>query len=281
MPPVPCFLEEFRPGDRFTGGPRPVTAEDLAHMVAASGDRHPLHTDTAYAREAGFDGPLLHGPFGIAAFLGWFTGSGIAADTVLAMLDCQWRFLAPILVGDALSFEMTITRRRRTGRGDRGVVGRHVRVRNAAGVLVQEGRTAMLVRARGTEPDPAREFFTSGWTQALAARLERDEAFRAATATWDGAFALACGEDEATLRIYKGRVIEAGTRPPNGASFTLSADELVWAEMLSAPTDEFMARAMQGQFAVRGNAYEYLRLTRALGLVVAAARDLFHEGASS
>ena len=122
---LPSYFEDFRSGDRFTSEPRLVTDADLQHMIEASGDRHRLHTDAAYAREAGFERPLLHGPFGIAAFLGWFTGSGIAADTVLAMLDSNWRYLGPITVGDALSFEMTITRCRRSGKGDRGIVGRH------------------------------------------------------------------------------------------------------------------------------------------------------------
>ncbi len=277
MQAVPAFFEDFRPGDRFTGGPRAVTAADLAHMVAASGDHHPLHTDPAYARAAGYAQPLLHGPFGIAAFLGWFTSSGIAADTVLAMLDSNWRYLGPVMVGDDLHFEMTITRCRRSGKGDRGVVGRHVRIHNAAGVLVQEGRSAMLVRARGAAPDPSREFFTPAWARAVAERMAADPAFQAATATWDGAFALACGDDEVAFRIYKGQVLDAGTRLPNGPAFTLVADELVWTGLFTAGSDEFMQRAMQGQFAVRGSAYEYLRLTKALTATMAAARALLRE----
>lgn len=281
MRPLPSYFEDFRPGDEFTGGPRPVTDADLAHMIEASGDRHRLHTDPAYAQQAGFAQPLLHGPFGIAAFLGWFTGSGIGSDTVLAMLDSNWRYLGPIMVGDVLSFEMTITRCRRSGKGDRGVVGRHVRIRNAGGTTVQEGTTAMLVRARGSEPMPAREFFTPGWTKLVGGSLAGDDTFRRATATWDGAFALACGDDEAHFRIYKGQVLEAGARPPNGPAFTLVADEVVWTKLFTADTDDFMQRAMQGQFAVRGSAYEYLRLTKALAATVSAARSLFHGGASA
>lgn len=280
MKPLPSYFEEFRPGERFASEPRPVTEADLAHMIEASGDRHPLHTDQDYARQAGFERPLLHGPFGIAAFLGWFTGSGIAADTVLAMLDSNWRYVGPIMVGDVLSFEMTITRCRRSGKGDRGIVGRHVRIRNAAGTLVQEGQTAMLVRARGNEAMPGREFFAPGWTRLVGASLAADEAFREATATWDGTFALGCGEDEAHFRIYKGQVLEAGTRTPNGPAFTLVADELVWTELFTAHSDEFMRRAMQGQFAVRGSAYEYLRLTKALAVTVNTARTLFHREAA-
>lgn len=278
---TPSFFEDFRPGDRFTGGPRHITTADLEHMMAASGDRHRLHTDAAYAQQAGFAAPLLHGPFGIAAFLGWFHDSGIGSDTVISMLDSNWRYLGPVVVGDTLSFEMTITRCRRSGKGDRGIVGRHVRIRNGAGVLVQEGRTAMLVRARGTEPDPARELFTPAWAHAIAVRLAQDGAFRAATATWDGAFALACETDETQFRIYKGDVLEAGSRVPNGPAFTLGADALVWTELFTAGSDEFMRRAMQGEFNVRGSAYEYLRLMKAVHLLVAAARELFRDGVAA
>ena len=142
------LFEDFRPGDRFTGGPRQVTAADLEHIMDGCGDLHVLHTDAVYAQAAGFAAPLLHGPFGLAAFLGFLHESGIGADTVIGMLDSNWRYLGPVVVGDALFFEMTITRCRRSGKGDRGIIGRHVRVRNDTGVLVQEGCTAML----GTRP---------------------------------------------------------------------------------------------------------------------------------
>ena len=84
---------------RGPAGGRGPRAADLEHMMAASGDRHRLHTDAAYAQQAGFAAPLLHGPFGIAAFLGWFHESGIGADTVIGMLDSNWRYLGPVVVG--------------------------------------------------------------------------------------------------------------------------------------------------------------------------------------
>lgn len=274
----PADFEDFRPGARFEGGPRLVTEADLQGFVAVSGDRHKLHTDGAFARAAGFAGPLMHGPFGIAAFLGWFDASGIAADTAVAMLDSHWRYLAPVIVGDRLHFEMIVTRCRRSSKGDRGVVGRHVRIRNEAGTLVQEGSTALLVRARGDAARPGQEFFTAGWARALAERLGADATFQRATATWDGTFALACGEDEAQFRIFKGAVLEAGTRSPNGPDFTIAAADLTWTELFTAGSNTFMQRAMQGQFSVRGSAYEYLRLTKALDAVIEAARALFREG---
>jgi acyl dehydratase len=268
-------FEDLRPGQRFSGGDRLVTAEDLATFTAVSGDRHPLHTDAAYATQQGFAGPLLQGPFGIAAFFGWFFELGLARDSIVALLDTDWHYRAPLRVGDRIGFEMTITRVRRTSSGERGVVGRHVRIRNQEGEIVQEGSTSVLLRAAGTRRRVGHELMTRPWAEALAQRLNACEPFRAATATWDGTIGLACGDEEMQFRIYRGRVLEAGARVPNGATFAVAASELTWAQMMSAERADFMTQAMQGAFSVRGNAYEYLRLAKALGLLVDCARALF------
>ena len=272
---TPAFFEDFRVGDRFAGGHRRVTAADLEAFAGVSGDRHPLHADPGFAAEAGFERPLLHGPFGIAAFLGWFHDLGLAREALVAMLDSDWRYLAPIAVGDEIRFEMLITRCRRSSAGDKGVIGRRVQIRTGSGVLAQEGRTALLVRARGGERRPEQEFFTKAWAAMLAERLDASAEFRGATATWDNAFALGCGDEEAQFRIFKGKVLEAGTRSPNGTAFTLVADEPTWAELFTGPSSDLMTFAMHGRFQVRGSAYEYLRLTKALTLAVQAARELF------
>jgi acyl dehydratase len=276
--PTILDFEDFRLGQKFSGGGRLVSEDDVAAFAALSGDRHPLHTDAAYATEQGFRQAIVHGPFGLASFFGWFFELNVARRAIVAMLDTNWRYLAPIHVGDRLSCEMTITKCQRLSSRDRGVVGRHVRVLNQHGVVVQEGTTSLLVRARSTAQCPAQELLTRGWATGLADRLNADERFRSATATWDGAIALAGDREEAQFRIYRGKVIEAGVRAPNGPTFTLVASDLTWSELISGPRNDFMQRAMQGAFSVRGAAYEYLRLTRALDIVVDVARTHFQEG---
>jgi acyl dehydratase len=276
--PAPArWFEDFRLGQQFAGGSRRITAEDLAQFTDISGDRHPLHTDPAYAAAQGFRDRLAHGPLGLALFFGWYHELGLAADTVIALLDTNWRYTAPVHVGDTLRFEMTITRVRLAGTGDRGIVGRHVRMLTQDAVVAQEGTTSVLVRARGDGRVPAQELFTRAWAQALAQRLRAHAGFRAATATWDGTIGLAAGRDEVQLRVYRGEVIEAGERSVNGATFTVVADELVWTRLVTSSSNDFMREAMQGAFAVRGAAYEYLRLAKALAFVVDCARALLQE----
>lgn len=274
------YFEDFAVGQRFHSAERKVTEDDLRTFAAVSGDTHPLHTDPQYAATTRFGRPVLHGPFGLAAFFGLFHELGLLDESVVALLDTNWRYLGPVHVGDTLRFEMTITRCRRSRGGEQGAVNRHVVLLNQRGECVQQGTTAVLVQARGAGADPVgRAFGTVTWGEALAQRLADDARFTGATASWDGTLGLRCGDDEVHLRIYKGRVLEATRRAPHGATFTIEADELTWAELLTGPRNDFTRRTMARQFAARGNGHEYLRLTKALNVLIDVARELAAQGA--
>jgi acyl dehydratase len=258
------WFEDFAVGQRWTSGERPVTAEDLAAFTRVSGDDHPLHTG---------DAAILQGPFGIAVAMGLLQGLGIHGDAVLGLLDTHWAYRRPVRVGDVLHLEVVIVRCRRTSRGDRGVVTRHMRLVTDAGDTVQEGTTTALLAARDRGPDPlGRAFGTVAWAQALVARL--DDAFAADLATWDGTVGLRAGDDEVHLRLYRGRVLEVVPRTPRGATFVLGADSATWLELVETPDNPFMRLAMTGRFSVTGDGYEYLRLTAALHRLVDAARAI-------
>ncbi len=272
------YFEDFRPGQRWTSTTRRITADDLAAFTELSGDRHPLHTDPEWAARTRFERPVLHGPFGIAAFLGFLHDMGLAGESVIALLDTNWRYLKPLYVGDTLQCTLTITRCRRTSDPHQGVVHRHVILENQRGERVQEGTSAVLVHARGTGPDPvALAPGTVEWGSGLAELLAQNEQFTSATATWDGTIGLRSGDNEVQLRVYLGRIIDVARRTPHGPTFTLAADELTWTELLTGERNDLVARMMRGQFHATGDAYEYLRLTKVLYLITDAARALAEE----
>lgn len=274
-------FEDYVVGQRFDSGTRVVTEQDLKAFTELSGDRHPLHTDPAHAATTPFGTPILQGPFGLAVFFGLLHSMQGDDEAVVALLDSNWRYRAPLRVGDTIRFTMTITRCQRTTSGDNGVVNRHVWLLNQHGELIQEGTTAVLVRARnGPALDSvSRAFATIGWAKALAERLSYDERFTSATSSWDGTVGLRCGDDEVHLRLYRGQVIDVTKRAPHGPTFTLGADELVWTELITGARNDFMQRVMRGQFEVSGSGYEYLRLTKVLHILVDNARELAREGA--
>lgn len=235
---------------------------------------------TATARPAGTssrDGHV-HGSLVAAAF----------ATTMIALgddLDASWRYLAPVRHGEDLRFEATVTSCRRTPDRAAGLVGRHVRVTDGDGHLVQEGQTTSLVPARAVADDDdlrvGRAFGTRAWASALAPLLDQDPAFTRETSTWDGTIGLRYGDQEAQFRVYRGRVLEAVTRTLSGPTFVVEASEHDWVELFTGAGNDFARRAMLDQFQVRGNAYEYLRLTAALVALVDQARELARAGRTS
>ena len=121
-------------------GGRRVTETDLSSFAELSGDRHPIHTDPDYARTTPFGQCILHGPFGVAVAVGLFTQFAEFTEAAIALTDIQdWRFLAPVLVGDELTLRMHIEGKRALGGGGRGVVQRRMQLLNQNGKIVQEG----------------------------------------------------------------------------------------------------------------------------------------------
>ncbi|KRF11799.1 hypothetical protein [Nocardioides sp. Soil796] len=242
---VPTRLEDFRVGQRLT-----------AHLALPGAPGTDTHVDGA----------------ALAAAL---AASDLSVGRDLA---AAWRYLAPVRTTDEILVETTVTACRRTPDLEQGVVTRHIRFHDDDGGLCQEGTVTSLVPVRSAVDDEEartnRAFGTRAWATALAALLDADPAFRTETSTWDGTIGIGYGEQQAQFRVYKGRVLEAGTRTVTGATFAVEAGERDWVDLLTGPANDFVRRAMMDQFAVTGNAYEYLRLQAAVVALVDRARDL-------
>ena len=278
------YFEDFELGRTYVSGPRQVTPEDLELFTRLSGDDNPIHTgspDPAGAsgarEESLFERPVLQGAFGVAIFTGFVRQLGLDG-AALALLDTNWKYVAPIYVHDTITCEITVTRKRLSGTAGRGVVHRHVVLRNQDNDVLQQGTSAFLIRTRGTVDVPAcLQFGTADWGQSLIPHLEDNRDFSAAVASYDGTIGLAVGNEEVHFRIYRGRIIEAARRSLLGADFTLTADEYTWTQLILGSTNDFMKRAMLGQFSVRGSGAEYLRMTKVLVQLVDAARAAARE----
>ncbi|MCU1614394.1 MAG: Acyl dehydratase [Frankiales bacterium] len=275
------FFEDFRVGQVFHSPPHVITEEALLQFAEVSGDKAPLHVDADYAAGTQFGQRLVHGPYGLARFFGALHDLHIVDQTVIGLLDTNWRYLKPAFVGDSLTFDITITRCRRTSAGDQGVVNRHVLLKREDGTVLQEGTTAFLVMARNSaEPgsDPAAlDFCGPQWTKDLAARLDGDAEFGAATRSFDGTIGLQAGTVATSLRIYKGKVLEAAAKSLLGPTFTVQASELVWTQLMTGSRNDFIPRTLRGEFSVVGSGYDYLRLTKALMRIWESGREMAGE----
>lgn len=276
--PGGLFYEDFRVGQRFDSAARAITAEDLRDFTRLSGDAAAIHSDAAHARSLGFEGPVVHGPLAIAAVFGLLFESGVVEPTAIGMLDLDWHFAAPVVAGDELRYEMTVTRCRRSRSRQAGVVGRHFRVLNQGYVAVGEGTSSLLVQAR--EPagdfDPAvrTDFCSPAWAEALSAELAANRYFADATRSFDGSIGLQAGAELVQLRVYRGALLETARSTLAGPTFTVAGSELAWTSLALAERNDFIARATLGEFSASGSAYDYLRLTKAVVAIWDSVRAL-------
>lgn len=100
-----------------------VTKPEQALIYRLSGDRNPLHSDPSFAKEAGFDRPILHGlcTFGFTA-RGLI--NGFAGGDPDGLASMKVRFSRPVFPGDTLRIAIWVdgdTAQFRTYNGD-GVV---------------------------------------------------------------------------------------------------------------------------------------------------------------
>lgn len=111
------------------------TRPDQALLFRLSGDFNPLHADPVFARQAGFDAPILHGrcTYGVAchAILKTICDYDF---TLISGLDV--RFCAPVYPGDILTTEMW---------QDRNIISFRCRVRERDVTVIDNGKCTLVV----------------------------------------------------------------------------------------------------------------------------------------
>lgn len=243
------LYEDFVVGQRISSGPVRATAEHLRLGLASGGV--------------------------IAARL-W--REAIGATSEAREVEESWTWHRAIRIDEEIFLVATVVRLEDAGQDDQAVTGRVVRHQELIGCdgsPVQSGTAVAVV-----DRDPSRvrtayrDIGTPAWGKALAGLLTEDDRFASATAAWDGTLGVRGGEHEIHLRIYRGRIIEVTRRTPHGATFTLGASDRVWTDILTSSDARFGVRLMRGDFEVTGNPYEYLRLTKALEILVGTIRRL-------
>lgn len=143
------FWEDLVVGrsDRSPG--RTITEADVVAFAGLSGDWAPIHTDAVAAAESVFGERVAHGLLGLAVQSGLFARTSLGGRLrALAFLGLDWRFVAPIRIGDTVHLEVEVVEARETSRPERGVTILRRRLVNQRGETVQEGTTALLVARR-------------------------------------------------------------------------------------------------------------------------------------
>ncbi len=140
--------EDLSVGMKFRSPGRTILDADLIQFAGMTGDYSELHTSEVYAKASQFGRRVAHGMLGLAYAHGlMWPRTGELRETAVAFLGIEdWRFVGPIFVGDTIFVEYEIASLRDSkSRPTQAIATFDVKLVNQDGVVVQQGRKALLV----------------------------------------------------------------------------------------------------------------------------------------
>ncbi|MFB6297478.1 MAG: MaoC family dehydratase [Salinirussus sp.] len=151
------YYEEFEVGRTIEHETRrTVTEADNQRFCDLTMNRQPLHLDAAYAADTGFGERVVNGLYTLSLAVG-ITIPDTTDGTIVANLSYDdVEHPNPVFHGDTVRVQSTVTDKRETSDGERGVVTMHVEVfavnREDEPLVCEFERTVLsLKRARATE----------------------------------------------------------------------------------------------------------------------------------
>lgn len=140
--------EDLHVGMTFRSPGRTITDADLVAFSGLTGDYSELHTSDVYARNSAFGRRVAHGMLGLAYAHGlMWARTGELRETAVAFLGIgDWRFVAPIFVGDTIFVDYRLAELRDSrSKPTQAIATFDVDVVNQDGKVVQRGRKMLLV----------------------------------------------------------------------------------------------------------------------------------------
>lgn len=146
---MPLYLEDLKAGQSFVTPGRTITEADVMSFAAWTNDNNQVHTDVEFAKTTRYGQRIVHGMLGASLCLGLIARTGVFEGSAVALLGIdEWRFTAPVFIGDTVACTVDILSTRPTSSGEYGIVERRVTLRNQRGETVQTGRMDLMVLPR-------------------------------------------------------------------------------------------------------------------------------------
>jgi len=140
------YFEDFKEGEEIRTLGRTITEADIVNFSGFSGDFNPLHTDAEYAASQPFGGRIAHGMCGFSIATGLLVRLNILEGTILAFFGIEnWRFKAPIMIGDTIHVVMKIAEKIETSKPDRGLILMALDVLNQRSQSTMGGRLHIMM----------------------------------------------------------------------------------------------------------------------------------------
>jgi acyl dehydratase len=146
---APLYFEDVEVGFRFETPRRTVTEAHFAVFEGVSGDFNPLHSDKVFAEKSIYGERIAPGALVLSMVTGLRQRTGLFDGTLMGFLEIRnWRFLAPVRIGDTIRVVNEITELRETSKPDRGVMVQRIEVLNQDETVVQRGEWVLMLRRR-------------------------------------------------------------------------------------------------------------------------------------
>lgn len=149
--PRGLYFEDLHVGQTYTTAARTVTEADIVNFAGVSGDFNPAHVDIEHATAGQFGKRIAHGLLGLSIASGQAFSLGFFEGTIIAWTGLDWKFRAPILIGDTIhtATEVKKVKARKSVGG--GFVTLEVKVLNQKGETTQKGTWTVIVKSREAE----------------------------------------------------------------------------------------------------------------------------------
>jgi len=137
-------FEQFEIGETFESAGRTITEADIVAFASLTGDWNPMHTDAEYAKTAMFGQRVAHGLLVLSIASGLAVRMGFMEETVKAFMAVDWKFRAPVFIGDTVRLRVTTTKKHAMPRLGGGLVVFTLEVLNQQDKVVQKGAWEVL-----------------------------------------------------------------------------------------------------------------------------------------
>jgi acyl dehydratase len=147
--PQGLVFEEFIIGDQTESVGRTITEADIVNFAGLSGDYNLIHTDAEYSKGQMFGQRVAHGLLVLSIASGLAVRLGFMEDTILAFRGLEWKFTAPVFIGDTVRVRVTVEAVKPMARLGGGLVTLKMEVINQKHEVVNRGAWEVLCRSRG------------------------------------------------------------------------------------------------------------------------------------
>ena len=142
------YWEEFRAGEVFESAASTITETDIVNFAALTSDWTQIHVNAEYAKGTIFGQRVAHGLMGLSYAAGLGAQLGFIEETVLAFRGLEWKFSAPIFIGDTIYLKGKVKEKKELKKLGGGSVVFDMRLLNQEGKIVQKGTWEVLMKSK-------------------------------------------------------------------------------------------------------------------------------------